>query len=89
MSIDKELYRRAYELHRQWNHAERVERAYNAGQRSPLECWKQYIAWWQFLMRISPEPSLAQRERRFQDWYSYYERIQKLEVWRKEHGNST
>jgi hypothetical protein len=41
MSIDKELYRQAYELYRQWNEAELIERARNAGQLSPQKAWQQ------------------------------------------------
>ena len=66
--------------------AERADRAYNAGDRSPLDCWKAYIAWWEFLMSIATPISEAQQARRLADWAAYYERMQRFEAWRKEHG---
>ena len=62
------------------------QNAYNAGKRTPLECWQAYVAWWEFLMSIAPPISEAQQARRLADWAEYYERIQKFEAWRKEHG---
>jgi len=86
MAIDGKLYREAQEAYRQWKLAEQAERAYNAGKRTPLECWQAYVAWWQFLMSIAPPISDAQQARRSADWAAYYERIQKFEAWRKEYG---
>jgi len=86
MIIDRELYRKAYETYHQWKLAERAGRAYNAGKRTPLECWRAYITWWEFLMSIAPPISEAQQARRLADWAAYYERILKFEAWRKEHG---
>jgi hypothetical protein len=86
MSLDKELYRLAHEHYRQWNLAERADRAHHAGERTPEEGWKTYVAWWEFLMRIAPERSQVQLDRRLDDWSAYYSRMQKIEQWRKDHG---
>ena len=86
MSLDKELYRQAYEHYRQWNFAERADRVYHAGERSPEECWKIYVDWWEFLVSIAPERSQEQLDRRMDIWNIYYSRMQKIEKWRKEHG---
>jgi hypothetical protein len=88
MTIDRELYREAYETIRQWKLAERAERAYHAGERSPLECWKEYVAWWEFLVSIAPEISETQQAMRLAEWAEYYERMQRFEAWRKEQGKT-
>jgi len=88
MAIDRELYQMAYDTYRQWNLAERAERAYHAGTRSSLSCWKEYVAWWEFIMRIAPEISDSQQCKRLAEWVDYYDRIQRFEAWRKEHGKT-
>jgi hypothetical protein len=88
MTIDRELYQEAFETIRQWKLAERAERAKNAGKRTPLECWRAYVAWWEFLMSIAPEISEAQQARRLADWAEYYEQMQRFEAWRKENGKT-
>jgi hypothetical protein len=88
MAIDGKLYREAQEVYPQWKLAEQAERAYNAGKRTLLECWQAYVAWWEFLMSITPEISETQQARRLAYWAEYYERIQKSEAWRKEHGKT-
>ncbi|MCU0486992.1 MAG: hypothetical protein MUC85_12885 [Anaerolineales bacterium] len=88
MALDGKLYREAQEAYRQWKLAEQAERAYNAGKRTPLENWRAYVAWWEFLMSIAPPISEAQQARRLADWAEYYERIQQIETWRKEHGKT-
>jgi hypothetical protein len=88
MSIDRELYRKANELHSKWNLSERIDRAYNAGKRTPLECWREYIAWWEFLVNNFPMPSELQQVKRLKDWTDYYTRIQSFEAWCKENEES-
>jgi hypothetical protein len=54
MKLDKALYRKAFALHRQYNDAEIVDRAYHAGKLSPQEGWRQYVALWELCMRLAP-----------------------------------
>lgn len=88
MAIDKTLYRAAYEQYRQWNEAEELERARNAGQLSPAEAWRRYVALVEFCWRLATEQSEQQRSQRLADWDRYYERVQRLETWRRARGQT-
>jgi hypothetical protein len=89
MAIDKELYRKTYQLYRQWNDAELVERIRNAGSLSPRQGWEQYVDLWEFCIELSPQPSTLQSKRKFFEWLKYYSRIQSLEEWRGRDGKKT
>ncbi len=84
MAIDKELYRQAFEYYRQWNEAELIERARNAGKLSPQELWQQYVDLWEFCVNLAPEPSSLQQKLRHQELEDYYDKIQKFEAWRRD-----
>jgi hypothetical protein len=88
MKLDKELNRQAYELHRQYNEAELRESIRNAGRLSPEKTWLQYVALWEFCMKLSPQPSKRQEQVRHADLERYYARIQKLEEWRQRVGKA-
>jgi len=89
ITLDKELYRYAHQLHQQWNEAELKARIQNAASRPPQEAWQQYMALWEFCMRLAPQPSRRQRVKRLMEWNRYYARIQKLEEWRQHNGTTT
>ncbi len=82
MTIDKELYRKAYEEHRQWNEIELKERIRNPGRLSPEEAWAQYKALWGFAVKLAGPMSLDQRRYRLAEKADYIEKIKKLEAWR-------
>ena len=88
MSLDKNLYRQAYEQYRQWNEAKTIARAQNAGRLSPLEAWQKYVALVEFCWRLQPNQSQQQREQRLADWDRYYARIQRFEARRGAHGKT-
>jgi hypothetical protein len=83
MPLDKELYRQAYEHYRQWNEAELIARAREAGKLSPQELWQRYLALIDFGLSTSPQPSPWQREQKLEYFARYYENIQRLEKWRR------
>lgn len=83
MPLDKKLYREAYEHYRQWNEAELIDRARNAGRFSPQELWQQYVDLWEFCVNLAPEPSALQQRLRHQELEDYYAKIQKFEAWRR------
>ena len=89
VTLDKELYRQAYEQYRQWNEAELIERARNAGKLSPAEAWRQYVALVEFCWKLCPQQSDWQRELKLADVAQYYERVKKLEAWRRTRGKTT
>jgi hypothetical protein len=88
MKLDKELYRWAYDKYRRWNEAEEIERARNAGRLPPEKTWEQYVALWEFLMKLSPPMSDQQRQQRWAEWDNYYARMQKIEARRHAHGKT-
>jgi len=86
MALDKELYRRAYELHRQSNEFEFIDRVQNAGKFSPAEAWRQYVDLIEFGWKLSPHQSDRQRDQKLADLDRYYAQLQKLEAWRHTRG---
>jgi len=89
MTLDKELYRRAYEQYRQWNEVELADRARNAGKLSPAEAWKQYVALVEFCWKLCPQQSEWQREQKLADLARYHEQVKRLEAWRRARGKTT
>jgi hypothetical protein len=89
VKLDKELYRKAYELHRQWNEAELVDDLRNAGKLLPQEAWRQYVDLWEFCMKLSPSPSELQEKQRASELDHYYANIRKFESWRRARGKTT
>lgn len=83
MTIDKELYRQAFEHYRQWNEAELVERVRETSKLTPRELWERYAALWEFCVNLAPEPTPLQEKVRHQELEDYYAKIQKFETWRR------
>ncbi len=88
MKLDKELYRKAYELHQQSSDAKLVERAHLHRELSPAEAFKQYVDLVEFVWRLCPEPSEWQRKEKLESLNRYYAAIQRLEAWRRKHGQA-
>jgi hypothetical protein len=86
MALDKELYQRVYELHRQWHEADLKERLRKDKKRSPGEGWRQYIELWKFARNADLKPNQHQSLKRMIDWEEYYSRVRQLEAWRRERG---
>lgn len=89
MKLDKELYRKAYELHQQSSDAKLVERARLHSELSSVEALKQYADLVELIWRICPEPSEWQREEKLESLNRYYTAIQRLEAWRCERRKAT
>jgi len=87
--IDKELYRKTYQLYQKWNDAELVERIRNSGRLRPHLAWEQYADLWGFCIEMSPQPSALQLKQRFSEWQKYYSRIRMLEEWKRRDGKHT
>lgn len=88
MAIDKELYRNAYRLYREWNEEELQWRVRNAGKLTPQEGWRKYVDVWEFCMKIAPPQSDIQLKLRALERQTYYDRMQKFESWRNRHGKT-
>jgi len=87
-TLDKELYRYAYQLHRQWNEAELKARVRNTDTPAPQQVWQQYVALWEFGRQMKLKPSQWQRKQKLAALTRYYNRVQKLETWRTMHGRT-
>jgi hypothetical protein len=87
MNIDKALYRQAQEWFRQSNLAEQKARWESAGKISSQEAWKQYVALWEFGWQTNVQPSQHQIQQKVEALERYYERVAKLEAWRRSHGS--
>lgn len=88
MKLDKELYRKAYALHQQSSDAKLVERATLHNELSSAEAFKQYVELVEFVWRLCPEPSEWQRKEKLESLNRYYASIQRLEAWRRKHGQA-
>ena len=88
-TLDRELYRKVYESFRQWNEAEKIERARNAGKRPSDETWQQYIDLFELAWQTGARQSAYQRKQKLADLDRYYDRIRKLEAWRRVRGRTS
>ena len=86
MALDKELYQKAYDLHRQWNEAELIEQVRTAKLRNPGEGWRQFIELWEFGHQMRLVQSKYQCSENQKARVEYYNRIQKFESWRRTRG---
>jgi len=89
MKLDKELYRKAYELHQQSSDAKLVERARLHSELSSAEAFRQYVDLVEFVWKLCPEPSAWQREEKLESINRYHAAVQRLEAWRRKHGQET
>ena len=85
-TIDKKLYRQAYEQYRKWNEAELVDRVKNAGKLSPAETFQRYVSLVEFCWKLCPQQSESQRKQKLVSIERYYDRIKRLEAWRRSNG---
>ena len=88
VTIDKELYREAFEQYRQWNEAELRQRMRNAGQRTPQQSWEAYLSLWNFCQKLGAKASPYQQRQKLEALELYYSRVQKMEAWRKARGTT-
>ena len=89
MPLDPKLIRAAQLAYRQWNEAELRDRLHAAASRPPDEAWQQYLALWEFAWQTGLTASENQQRQKAADLARYYERILKLEVWRKRRGSAS
>lgn len=89
MQLDNDLYRQARQLYQDMNQAELLARIHNAGELNAQQAWQQYAGLWELCIKIAPQPSQNQRLVRAADMERYYQRMQKIETWRRVHGKIT
>ena len=89
MSLNKELYRQAYQQYQQVNEWEVRERLGKRKHLSPLEAWRQYVDVVEFCWLFCPSQSQRQRTEKLMALNRYYERVQTLEAWRRQHGKTS
>ena len=89
MPLDPKLLREAQAAYRQWNEAELRERFRTAPGRPPDEAWQQFLALWEFAWQTSLKASENQQRQKAANLERYYQRILKLEAWRKRRGSAS
>ncbi|HLE30119.1 MAG TPA: hypothetical protein VI793_18490 [Anaerolineales bacterium] len=83
MALDKELYRKVYAAHRQWSEEKLLYQIRHESALSSREAWERYAALVEFCWRIAPESGDWERKQKLIALAQYYERVQKLEAWRR------
>ncbi len=89
MKLDKDLYRKAYELHRQWNIAEVTERIRNPESLTPQDAFQRYASLVELCWKLSRAPSEKRDREKMVDLVHYYETMRKIEAWRLARGKTT
>jgi hypothetical protein len=89
MPLDPKIIREAQAVYRQWNEAELRDRLLTAPDRPPDEAWQQFLALWEFAWQSNLKASKTQQRQKAVELERYYERILKLEAWRKRRGSAT
>lgn len=89
MSLDKNLYRQAYQQYQDMEAHEQRNRRSQQERLSPLKAWQQYVDLVEFCWKLCPSQSKYQRHEKLAALDRYYERVQKLEAWRKAHGKTS
>ena len=86
MSINRDLYRAADRLYREWNQAKAEDQARHAAELSPTEAWRQYVALVEFCWQLSPRQSDTERAEKMAMLERYTSRVRQMETWRERHG---
>ncbi len=89
MCLDKNIWHEGIAQYRAWNEAKFVERVLTAGQKSPIERWREYQALASLCWKLKPEPSLWEQRRAVEEWEAYYEAMRRFEGWRRGRGKGT
>jgi len=90
VTLDKELYRQAYEQYRQWIEKGLADLPRNLDKPSPAELWHEYlVAMADFDWDALPESVDWMRVQHLADLDHWYACVFKLEAWRRQHGRTS
>ena len=89
MTIDKELYRKAYASLREWSEAKRIERIRDARRLTPEERWRQFVDLVDFGLKIAAPESERLRSQKMAAFDRYYERVRRMEAGRRARGKAS
>jgi hypothetical protein len=89
MALDKELYRKTYAAYREWSEAKHHAMIQEAVALTSTERWARYVDMWEFgwHMYCQQAPTVSQKNLEYT--LQYYDRIQKLEAWRRVRGRTS
>ena len=82
---NKEMVRAWQRMYSLWNQAELMDQSLNAGSRSSLETWQQYVALWEFCMRTAP-PNEYDRAHKIEESETYHATTEKVNAWIRAQG---
>lgn len=86
--INKTAWKETLALYQAWNEAEFRERIRNAGKKTPLQKWREFLAIMEFGLMIKPQPSEHEQRQKIEMLNQYYERVQYFERRRSQVGKS-
>jgi hypothetical protein len=86
--IDKAAWQETLAHYRAWNEAEFREKIKNAGKKTPLQKWREFLAIMEFGLKIKPQPSMHEHQQKIEMLNQYYERMQNFEMRRTHPGKS-
>jgi hypothetical protein len=86
--IDKAAWQETLAHYRAWNEAEFRERIKNAGEKTPAQKWREFLAIMEFGLMIKPQPSEHEHRQKIDMLNQYYERMQYFESRRSQVGKS-
>jgi hypothetical protein len=84
--IDKRVWQETLKQYRALNEAEFREKIRNAGKKSPLQKWREFLAIMEFGLKIKPQPSEHEQRQKVEMLNRYYEHLQRFEVRRAQRG---
>ena len=86
--IEKAAWQATLAHYRAWNEAEFRERIQNAGKKTPMQKWREFLAIMEFGLMIKPQPSEHEHRQKIEMLNRYYERMQYFEMRRSQVGKS-
>jgi hypothetical protein len=89
MTLDKELYRKTYAAYREWSEAKHRAMIQEAVALTSAERWARYESMWEFGWPIYCQQAPTARQKKLKHTQQYYNRIRKLEAWRRARGRAS
>ena len=87
-TFKKTDWKEVFSYYRRWNKADLQGKLRDAGKKGPDQKWQEFLSIMEFGMMIRPNPSKHEQRQEIRTQNRYYQRIQRFEKWRQDHGKS-
>ncbi len=84
----KEAWHTTVSHYRAWNEAEFRRNIHNAGKKSLLQKWREFLAIMEFGFMLKPKPSQHEQQQKIEMLHRYYDQMHRFEARRVAHGKS-